>query len=302
MGYRFKLSDPFTGEFQRIAGEQLNKARHLLLDQPGGLDNAIHDTRKCFKRLRGLYRMIEKDAPDFRKTENARLRDAARSLSAARDATVLAETAASLQRSAANNHEAAVLERTARTLSERRDRLVESSAGLQEKADDAAAACTEAISAIRKVRLKDGPKATAKRVAKAWKKSVVKGHAALETCKTEATASDFHELRKCCQTHRFYLKLLQPLWPSMMRAKGAAAKDLAERLGQHNDLAVFAALMNGEPGLFGTGEERSLLSSIVHERQAGLRDECLKMAKLIFGGKPEEEGAIVSTLWKRAAG
>lgn len=302
MAYRFDPSEAFTKEVRRIASEQLNKASHLLQKQPDGLDSSVHDARKCFKRLRGLYRMIRKDAPDFRKAENARLRDAARNLSAARDATVLADVAASLQRAASNNQQAAMLERTALALTERRDKLVAASGDIHQRADEAAAACAQALEAVRQVTFSNGRKTTARRVAKAWKRSLKRGSSALAACKTTAGAAEFHELRKCCQTHRFYIKLLQPLWPSAMHAKGIRAKDLAERLGEHNDLAVFARLMADDPGLFETAEQHTLLSQILSERQAGLRKEALKTAKLVFGGDPKHEAAVIAPLWRNASG
>lgn len=301
MGYRFDPSEPFTAEFRRIATGQLKKAVHLLLRQPGGLDNSIHAARKCFKRLRGLYRIIEKDAPAFRRAENARLRDAARSLSVARDAAVVADVAASLQRSAANNQQAATLERTARALIERRDRIVTASGDIPDKASEAAAACAEALEAVRRLRLDDGRKVTSRRIARAWERSLKKARHAQEACESTTGAAAFHELRKCCQTHRFYIGLLQPLWPSAMRAKGIMAKELAERLGEHNDLAVFAQLMTEDPGLFGTEEETRLLAEIVGERQARLRKEALKAASRVFGGNPKKEAVVVATLWRNAS-
>lgn len=301
MAYRLDPSEAFTEEFRRIASEQLNKARDLLREQPDGLDSSVHEARRCFKRLRGLYRMIGKDAPDFRKAENARLRDAARNLSAARDATVLAGVAASLQRSASNNQQAVMLEHTALALEERRDKLVAASGDIHQKADEAAAACALALEAVRQVTFSNGRKTTARRVAKAWKRSLKEAQSALEACKTATSAAEFHELRKCCQTHHFYIKLLQPLWPSAMHAKGIRAKDLADRLGEHNDHAVFASLMADDPGLFGTAEQRNLLSQILSERQAGLHKETLKTAKLVFGGNPKHEAAVIVALWRNAS-
>ncbi len=86
-----------------------------------------------------------------------------------------------------------------------------------------------------------------------------------------------------------------------MRAKGIMAKELAERLGEHNDLAVFAHLMTEDPGLFGTEEEIRLLAEIVGERQAGLRKEALETASLVFGGNPKKEADLVATLWRNAS-
>src|SRR5688572_23232323 len=93
MAYRIRPERPFTAEIRRVAQEQLRGAVTDFEERPKGLHEAIHDARKKFKRLRALYRLVASDAPEFRRQENARIRDMAKTLSVVRDATALIETA-----------------------------------------------------------------------------------------------------------------------------------------------------------------------------------------------------------------
>lgn len=91
MSYRIRPGKPLTGEVTRVAENQYARAIEVLRDRPDGPYEAIHDARKGFKRLRGLFRLVRGPAPDFYASENARLRDIARTLSVVRDATALVE-------------------------------------------------------------------------------------------------------------------------------------------------------------------------------------------------------------------
>ncbi|MGO7159684.1 CHAD domain-containing protein, partial [Rhizobium johnstonii] len=89
MAYRIRPEADFTEVFRNVATEQLKRAVTVLEERPHGAHEAIHSFRKNLKRLRSLYRLVAREVPDFQAQENARLRDAARSLSAIRDAAAL---------------------------------------------------------------------------------------------------------------------------------------------------------------------------------------------------------------------
>ena len=97
MPFRIDPKKPFDDEIRRAGLELIDDTVTILRDQPSGSHEAVHDARKRFKRLRALYRLIRKAAPDFGRGENARIRDIARSLAFARDATALVETAEYLE-------------------------------------------------------------------------------------------------------------------------------------------------------------------------------------------------------------
>ena len=103
MAYRIRPDADFTEAFRSVATRQLEHAITVLRKRPDGAHEAIHSFRKNLKRLRSLYRLVAREIPDFQAQENARLRDAANSLSAIRDATALIGTAQYLQHAARGN-------------------------------------------------------------------------------------------------------------------------------------------------------------------------------------------------------
>lgn len=91
MSYRLYGEESFENGFRRIAGEQLRLAQSGFVE----LDRhtAVHEARKCCKRLRGLLRLARAGlGEDVYHAENISLRDAASRLSDLRDAEALLET------------------------------------------------------------------------------------------------------------------------------------------------------------------------------------------------------------------
>ncbi|MBC8129586.1 MAG: CHAD domain-containing protein, partial [Rhizobiaceae bacterium] len=101
MSYRIDPGAPLDAETRRVFTEQLDKATAELSAPASGPDGdlheAIHDARKRLKKLRGLLRLVRPGHERFYRTENERLRDIARTLSAVRDRTALIESLDALE-------------------------------------------------------------------------------------------------------------------------------------------------------------------------------------------------------------
>lgn len=301
MAYRLRPSEPFTSEFRSVARQQLSKAIGHLQDHPDGPHEAIHDARKRFKRVRSLYRLIQPDAPDFRGRENARIRDIARQLSSVRDATALVETVTYLTDFAASPDERTALDKARTTLTSRRDRIAEEEHDLPAKMKTAIEGCRAAIDALDALNLSDRPRKTARHLGKAWKKQLVKAHAALAECEKHGGAEAYHELRKSGQAYWMHLSLLRDIWPSAMLAKQGECKTLVDLLGHEHDLSVLTELADKEPDLFGNGDTLARLLAAIINRQQALRRDALEQAHALLSETPKQEASLITLLWERAA-
>ncbi|URK86982.1 CHAD domain-containing protein [Rhizobium sp. RCAM05350] len=301
MSYHIRPSEHFTEEFKAVGAEQLTLAISTLTDRPQGLPEAIHDARKNFKRLRSLYRLAAADIPAFRRSENARIRNMARTLSTSHDATALVEVSRYLLDNAENGDERAALKRISKVLIARRDeRAADGGSQLEETVATAISTCGRALDALSRITFQDGGKEGAKRIAKGWRKALERAAAAREACTDTTDSHLFHELRKRSQDYRFYLDLLQRLWPSAMHAKRVEVTKIVDLLGHHNDLALLASLVDEQPHLFGKSEDVAYLLSAVITRQKVLREAALKIASSVFRDDPEEESRKIRLLWQDA--
>jgi len=301
MAFRIRPSEPFSREFRSIAETQLGRAIELLEEEPDGPHKAIHDARKRFKRVRALYRLIEPDAKTFRRSENARIRDVAKSLAAVRDATALVETTEYLVGDAVSAEEIAALTFASNALIARRDRIITDETDLEDKIAAAIEQCHAAIDALLALDLSDNARKMAKCLGKAWHKQHNSAVSALSACHKEPEADVFHELRKAGQIYWMHLSLLQDIWPSAMRAKHDDAKALVEILGHEHDLSVLTQLINEQPELFGDGDTMARLLGAVIAKQQALRQQALAMADTVFAQDGEQESRIITLLWRTAA-
>ncbi len=301
MPYRLKPAKRFTAEFCAVAESQLARAIQLLEEQPDGPHEAVHDARKRFKRVRALYRLIQRDQPEFRRRENARIRDMAHTLSAVRDATALVETVNYLAEHATSAEELAALTVASNALTERRDRIASEEHDLPAKMAAAIATCRQAIAALGELDLDDDPRKTAKRLAAAWKKQRLRALAALAACEEHADAEVYHDLRKSGQTYWMHLSLLGEIWPSAMLAKQMQAKELVDLLGHEHDLSVLTGLVNESPELFGDSETLALVLGAIIARQQALRHEAVRKAHEVFADGAETESGLIRLLWGKAA-
>src|SRR5215813_5968501 len=91
MSYRFKRKETLAEAVKRIAAEQLDEALERARAKTS-FDEAVHDVRVCFKKLRGLIRLIRGELGDHTyKHENRFYRDINRALAKVRDNAALIE-------------------------------------------------------------------------------------------------------------------------------------------------------------------------------------------------------------------
>lgn len=301
MAYRLRPAEPFTAEIRSVVEDQLTRAMQALEHQPCGPHRAIHDARKRFKRARAVYRLIQPDVPEFRDTENHRIRAAAQSLSVVRDADALIETLDHITDASASPEERAALATASRTLIERRDRIADQQQDLPARIEAAAKTCRETIAALDGLVLDDYPRRTARCLSKAWKKQRRKAWSALSRCLRRPDAETFHELRKSGQTYCMHLALLREIWPSAMLTKQTQTRRLVKLLGREHDLSVLRNLVYSEPELFSDHEARAVILGVIVRHQQALRAEALDIAYRVFVDSPENEAALIAILWERAA-
>lgn len=93
MSFRLQTSESLPAGIKRIATEQIDRALTQLTEAPEGKDEAVHDARKRFKKVRAVLRLVRGEiGQDVYKKENICYRDAGRRLSNVRDSVVMIET------------------------------------------------------------------------------------------------------------------------------------------------------------------------------------------------------------------
>jgi CHAD domain-containing protein len=271
----------------RIATGQLSTARaHLTDPQDGDLHENIHEARKCFKRLRGLLRMVRPvlDRSIYLQ-ENIRFRDAARSLSAVRDAQALVECYDMLEG-------AFGLRVDFRRLQPLRDRLVVrrtsstcAQSDLEARAGKVVESLDDARTAIAGWQLEDadwndlarGLQHVYRRARKAWRRA-----------RHQDDPAELHDWRKSAKYLRYQFQLLQGVAGDWAEAQCQGFQELSYLLGDHHDLEMLRDMLDKmeATGLDPVAESECRI--LLREHKDSLYREALALGQSLLKQKPSE--------------
>lgn len=295
MAYRLKLKEPLAKGVRRIAGEQLGNAAARLQGDTD-LETGVHEARKSLKRTRALLRLVRPGLSEanFRKA-NARLRDIARGLSAARDRDVVRGLLKGLLEAKPALSKAA---RRLLTVLEAAPAATNGAAAPAHDVDEALREIDAVQREIGEITLQPASFETivagltrchrAGRKALAW---------ALQNTEEE---EPLHELRKSAQAYWRQMILIQQAWPEAFLARAAAAKLVADLLGRDHDIALLEGVLAGPEGQALTAAERRTLVRHCAIRHGELRGEALPKAQILFAEQSDQFGLRIRELWEAA--
>jgi len=289
MAYRLNPGNVKAKAIRRIAREQLTRAVTALSQDPVP-PAGVHEARKCVKRLRSLLRLIEPSlrAKDF-KARNKSLGRLGDQLAGAREAHVMRETVAKLERHFGADAQAALaplkqmfggdVEGHASELaSERAKHIIE-----------------EFVEEGRKLDKIDIRGSGFTFVAVGLEKSYRTARKAFAHAYEKPDASRFHELRKAVQWHQRHMVLLSRAWPEYFSIRIAACRELAEDLGDDHDLSVLIDMVERRGG---ETVDQPAVIQLARNRQAELRAAAFALTHRLFAERPAAFTRRIEHYWE----
>jgi CHAD domain-containing protein len=293
MSYRLKQHETISDGFKRIVIEQIDKASDRLESQRGSQDEAIHDARVCFKKIRTVLRLVqaEFDADIFRQ-ENICYRDAGRSLSAIRDAAALLETFDKLTSRFAN-------QLAPNAFAGLRQPLKQSSTARRlEKKKIMLAVARTIRTARRRVAQwpihQDDFSALGQGVKRVYKQGQQNFANAIE----QPSVENFHEWRKDVKYLRYQIRIIKPIWSTMLERLGDELETLGEYLSDEHDLAL---LRQGvlEPAEPPDGHmDIEALIALIDQRRGELQVEAKRLGDRVYAEKPRAFAGRLQVYWQ----
>lgn len=293
MAFRFKRKEDFADGFSRIAAEQVKRAVREWENPDRAV--AVHETRKCIKRLRALLRLVKPvlAADDFR-AENAFLRDIAASLSVSRDLQVMSQTIAELGKEASSG-EAEHLEILKRLMA---DAMSTAHPCTQPNLKKTTKALRESAKRLSKLKLSASAFDV---VASGFEQTYRQGRRRMEELSAGHSDEASHDWRKRVQAHWRQLNLLRPAWPELFDARIDLARKLAEALGRDHDLALLADYTAG-PASEALGAKGVLVvARLIERKQEEIRQLTLSDGRLLYADTPRGLTKQIRRLWQVAA-
>ncbi|MFL5863426.1 MAG: CHAD domain-containing protein [Solirubrobacteraceae bacterium] len=294
MAYRFEADETVGEAFARAAREQLAAAETALTrkadSDPTG---AVHTARKSIKKERALLRLMRGSVDgDRRRAENTALRDAARTLSGARDADVMIETLDELSHRYVGqlpHHEFETI----------RERLQAGKSSV-ESANGSGVSAAAAASELAAARARIG-QWTLKR--EGWRglepglhQSYRRGTKAFATAQRDPSDTNLHEWRKRVKDLWYQLRLLAPVCGPVVRGQAQDAHTLADLLGDDHDLAVLRQTLVSVSG--GVAADIDAVLGLVDHRRSRLQAEAFAFGGRVYAERPKAFVRRMRACWR----
>src|SRR5262245_27770837 len=293
MTYRFKLQEPIGQGVSRIGLEQIDMAAAKLGSQ-NDIPAAIHDARRCLKRLRALLRLIRPGLSDgVYRREAKLLAGTGRLLSGARDLFVIRQTLEKLEaRFGPLPNGTAQRLRKLIDAGHARSRRASADArrqALQRLQQARRLFQGKAVGGIELDHLTDGLEAAYRKARKAFRHAY-----------REPSDEAFHAWRKRVQLHWRHMSLLSHGWPEAMSARASEAKELSRLLGEDHDCSVLLAFVS-EPDMPRLdADDLNLLTQRCRTYQADLRAQAKPRGERLFAEPASALKDRVTLYWASA--
>ncbi|GGC88963.1 CHAD domain-containing protein [Halopseudomonas salina] len=297
MAYRIKPRKSATKQVRRVALERLHKARKALMLPPQDRARGIHQARKRLKEVRALIRLVRKPLGETFKEENRRFRNINRKLSSMRDAGALIEIwdilADAEPERFASQEKRDVRQRLVVRGQDGGQTVEESHQILNEVIEDLAKA-EDAVAAW------PAKGETFALVSDGLKRTTADGRRALEAACDSVSDDRLHDWRKRVKDHWYHTRLLKSAWPAALDARTAMLKDLADLLGQDHDLSMLQTMLDKEPTLFGSAQQREELLEIAGKRRDELQHSAFRLGLRLYAESPAALCKRWGRYWKIA--
>ena len=284
MTYCLQADETYESGLRRIAYEQISYVLDCLQKPGDEPDEAIHEARKSFKKMRALLRLVRDElSEDVYRRENICFRDAGRHLALTRDSLVMFETLAELKQKHDDNLAATTFTHAQDILAKSHELLLAEAFAPHQSVDQVIGMMEEARERIAEWPLEAGTFAA---IAPSLRRVYKRGYRGRQRTKKRATAENLHEWRKRVKYLWYGLRLLCPLWPKLLATVAAEVDELAGYLGHDHDLAVLGKWAEKQPSLF--PNEFELLMGLIQQERHQLQMQAMPLGQRIYAEKPKQ--------------
>lgn len=290
MAYHFKRKGSVAGEVRRLARERIDRAISALEQAAEGKIEGIHSSRKRFKELRALLKLVQLPMGHCYAAEHRCYRDAGRTLAPLREAQVLWQNWASFVETFPDLTKNPAVQQFRLHLGQRLDAC----------RHDGLPAIRNVLEAMQSARprINDWPLRDLSFDELIYGLRLTYKHARVSTNRV-CDSSDEHLLHQCRKRTRglwCHTTLLEPTSREVMRAKCAELKCLLDALGKDHDLMILQASICAEL----TAADDDLvprLTNRIQRLQSKLRGRVCQIAPSVYSETPKEYTRRLHKQW-----
>jgi CHAD domain-containing protein len=280
MSYRLENSETLSFGLKRIVLELIDNSVFNFAKGNGSFNEDVHETRKNFKKIRTVLRLIRSDLGEKSfQIENSFYGDSGKILSDLRDSTVLIETFDKLLK----NSE---LEMSNFDFSIFRNFLVEKhkniSANKHNKSQVINSLSTDLLLARSRVFDWHISGDNFKIIKRNLQKIYEQGQGYMYTVFSEAIKENVHEWRKCVKNLWYSMRILSNLWVEIMNPLVILLGKLSDTLGDANDLFLLKERIISNQSKFKDDQHTRELINFIDRRIIDLLRDARTIGRKIY--------------------
>ncbi|HSW55750.1 MAG TPA: CHAD domain-containing protein [Ignavibacteriaceae bacterium] len=285
MSYRLENNETLSFGLKRIVLELIDKSVFNLAKSNGSFNEDVHDTRKNFKKVRTVQRLIRSDiGEESYQMENSFYRDAGRTLSDLRDSTVLILTFDKLLK----NSE---LEMSNFDFSVFKNFLIEKHKTIR-IAKSKKSAVINSLSTdllLARSRVFDWPLSgdNFKLIKKNLQLIYEQGQKYMYAVFSEAVKENVHEWRKRVKDLWYSMRILSNLWPEIMSPLVTLLGKLSDALGDANDLFLLKERIISNQSKFKDDQHTRELINFIDRRIIDLLRDARSIGRKVYSEDPK---------------
>lgn len=264
-----------SGITQRVGREIERALEHL---EGGRESEAVHEVRKCFKKVRAGLRLLRDGlGDDVYRRENGCFRDAARRLTEVRDADILVETWDEVARKLADRIEPGAAAAVRAALVANRQEVARRVLGDERAFAAVRDVATRALARLQEWRIAgDDEAALARGLARVYRA----GRRALSLAEERPSVEALHEWRKQVKYVRYQRQLLGRAWGPAVWAD--QLRELSRRLGEDHDLAILRRTLAADPRTYGGHATLKGVLAAVDGRREELERQAFALGRQLY--------------------
>lgn len=293
-------TEPLPLAIQRISVDLLDGAIADVRTAHGAsLDASIHGARKKMKRLRGVMRLIRRAVGQrVHRSENAVLRDVARTFGDIRDARVRIDTVRGIRARYGDLLDTRTFSQTERWLVAAHDEAAASFT--DEVRSHAIVHLAAARARFASFPVEDHVPDSFSAIASGIHRVYRRGQAGYERGTVNSSVDDLHEWRKRVKYLRFQMETLTPIQPGLIGTLAEELDRLGETLGADHDLAVLAATVERHPDACFDDRQRHLLYSLIDADRSLLQIQARRLGRALYAEHPDDFVNRINAYWDAA--
>lgn len=248
-------------------------------------EQAVHDLRKRFKRIRAVARLPRPEIGDksFRKV-NGSIRDAGRSVAPLRDAKVLVSAMGKLLQH--QEHEfSGALEPIQRKLEADYQSVRAGLADDRELRQQVVECIDDALQEAKHWKI---PGRGWHAVRAGLEQTYELARQAYLAASIDPSVDNLHEWRKQVKYQLYQFEFIERLRPRSLRRRAKQLSKLADFLGNDHDLAVLAQTITAEEKHGGRGQFMVRVAQVIHASREHLQDKALDLGRRTYHQAPAE--------------